>query len=431
MCAPHTLDGLAPLCFQEPLDKKMLDVLKSVPGVDVLVKKVLDYVVKNARFKYAQGKGVIVSENSDPGFYELYLDVCKCLRVPKPYPELFVIPDAAINASTIGTREQCIIEINRGVISFCPESVQRFILGHELGHCLCDHVLYHAVATILAGGKKVSLPTSLLTSPLQALRVLFMEWARSSEISADRAGLLACQDFDVACTAFLLMEGHPFKEIKNPEEALQRQAQLYNESYKGFWLGKRLLEAVKYTFSATHPFHPIRYLCLKEWLEMGFYGELLSATSEERQKIAKALCNDSQMHTLYHAVLNEVADYFVNQGLEPKKVFPLLHKAFFFDETLKNTILQRLLQVKVNIRKQYTGFMNMKVEMKYELEMLVCQPSEVKKITIDMGDVFMSRDWSYCPKEIREKMIEHQSDAESCVLYNVEDTGMSCSRQTH
>ena len=61
--------------------------------------------------------------------------------------------------------------------------------------------------------------------------------------------------------------------------------------------------------------------------------------------------------------------------------------------------------------------MNMKVEMKYEVEMLVCQPPEVKKITIDMGDVFMSKDWSYLPKEIREKMIEHQSDAESCVLY--------------
>ena len=55
--------------------------------------------------------------------------------------------------------------------------------------------------------------------------------------------------------------------------------------------------------------------------------------------------------------------------------------------------------------------------MKYELEMLVYQQSEVKRIKIDMGDVYITRDWSFVPKEIREMMIEHQSDAESCVLY--------------
>ena len=408
------LDGLERRCFQHPLDISMLNKIRAIPGVEALADKCIKYVVRNKKLVFAQGNAIVVSEHSEPNLYALYNDVCGNLCMPKPYPQLFVVPDGSINAETIGSEEKQIIAINRGVISFCPEHVQRFILGHELGHCLCKHVVYHTIANAIVEGG--SLVADFLALPLKLLRPLIMEWSRCSELSADRAGLLACQDFDAACSSFLLMSGHPFGSIKNPEETLMDQAKLYTETYKSFSFVRRLYEAVKYTIAATHPFTPIRYQCLKDWKEMGYYDELLNSTSADRKRIADTMEDDPQMHALYHAVMDAIMDYFEKRGVRGKEVYPLLRKALFFDETLKNTILERVLQIKVNVRKQQVNLL--KCEMQYELEMLVFENSGASKTTIDLGDVFLSRDWAFVPKEIRDKMIQCQSDAISVELYN-------------
>ena len=149
---------------------------------------------------------------------------------------------------------------------------------------------------------------------------------------------------------------------------------------------------------------------------MGYYDELMNSTSADRKRIADAMEDDPQMHALYYATMSAIVDYFEKQGLSGKEVYPLLRKALFFDETLKNTILERVLQIKVNVRKQQVKLL--KCEMQYELEMLVFEKSGASKTTIDLEEVFLERDWAFAPKEIRDKMIRCKSDAISVELYN-------------
>ena len=76
----------------------------------------------------------------------------------------------------------------------------RFLFGHEMGHIKSEHVLYTSVADWLkteAGGRERRQYAGLLPN--------MMEWQRESEVTADRAGLLACGDVNVACRTLLTL----------------------------------------------------------------------------------------------------------------------------------------------------------------------------------------------------------------------------------
>jgi Zn-dependent protease with chaperone function len=103
--------------------------------------------------------------------------------------------------------------LNAGLIdSMTPEEL-RFVVGHELGHIKSGHVLYYQIAMLLPVlAEVVGAATfgvgSLLSFPLE---VALVRWQRMSELTADRAGLLACQDVDAATTALIKLAGLPLK----------------------------------------------------------------------------------------------------------------------------------------------------------------------------------------------------------------------------
>ena len=83
----------------------------------------------------------------------------------------------------------------------------RFVIGHELGHVLSGHSVYRTMLYHL-----INLAARLALVPfawigLKAVIWGLEEWYRKSELSCDRAGLLATQDVEAARRALMKTAG--------------------------------------------------------------------------------------------------------------------------------------------------------------------------------------------------------------------------------
>lgn len=409
------LTGLYPLCFQHPMDRGLLRTIKSVPGVPRLVEKVIDLVAKEIELEFYQGGAIEVSETTMPELHERFFSVCQTLNLPSPFPRLFVKPSVEINAFTTG-KDRPIVCLNSIIANVCSDGEQRFIMGHEIGHCLCGHVVYHNVAKLLAKGLSFTkLLTDVVAAPLQLIRPWLMDWSRCSELSADRAGLLACQDMKIACSAFAKLAGHSYKvSSEDMDKTLLEQARGYRRTFGEYGLFRRLIKSFGYAFNATHPFLPLRYEWLKDWYENGYFNELLSANETELQQIAVELSDDPLMYDLKNAILYEIVDYFEGKhGVARSVSHPLLRKALFLKQTLNCTPLERLLLVELRVKKRNGGNM----EYKLELTIATDDAETANRVSIDLGYAIRG-DWAYAPKQFRHKMNADRTDEIICGIYS-------------
>jgi len=96
-----------------------------------------------------------------------------------PETQAFSFPGLASDAFVMGMAS--------GLIKLVSLSELEFVIGHELGHCVFGHTRYAD-------------PNSDVNN-VERLNLLALQ--RAAEISADRAGYVACGDRDVACRAIL------------------------------------------------------------------------------------------------------------------------------------------------------------------------------------------------------------------------------------
>ena len=89
------------------------------------------------------------------------------------------------------------IVFNSGIVEKHTEDEMRFIIGHELGHLIYKH---HIIGHVLDHIYPSRLP--------DFLKVIHQLWSNISEMSADRLGLLAVEDFETAVSVmFRLCSG--------------------------------------------------------------------------------------------------------------------------------------------------------------------------------------------------------------------------------
>lgn len=117
-------------------------------------------------------------------------------KLPALYQQYYY----AINVFTTRKKEPLVV-VYSGTIDLLEEDELQYIIGHELDHILSDNVLYHMMVQGLVDF--INLPAKdLIKQPLYY-------WYRMSELTADRAGLLLCQDLNTAIRAMIKMAGLP------------------------------------------------------------------------------------------------------------------------------------------------------------------------------------------------------------------------------
>ena len=404
----RSLTGLGAVSFQHDMDRVLLDKLNKMPGLPALTGWLIDHLTKEMEYEFTGGGAFAVSKTSLPELWQVYEETCKALDL-RDSPSLYVVPGSDVNAYTTGV-DRAVVCLTNMAVNTCTNDELRFILGHELGHCMCSHVKFHNLARYISEGVKLSVRGVAAA----AISPLLLKWSRCSEISADRAGLLACQDFEACCAAFLKLGGFPRTRQmpESPSEVLSAQVELNQRKYGEFGLARRLWKETTFACSATHPRIVERFACLREWLDMGCFDELVDSTCEERRRMAAAVTKDVQRHELLMQMAVMASDFLSKRlGVPKREILSPIRKAFLSGISLKGTAAEQLLMADLVVKKISNA------ELRYELQLYI-QKKDGKAVRVTL-EVPFEPEWEFAPKAFREKFIRDRTDELKVGLYQV------------
>ena len=270
------LTGISSRAYEHPADRSALVALRKLSGFDVLLAKLFGLINERAlRLTYLAG-AVKVSERQFPHIYALVRDGAYILDLPD-VPDVFVMQNPIPNAMAIG-RDRPFIVITTGLVNLHDEEELRWVVGHELGHILSGHAVYRTMLLIL-----IQLSVRIAWMPLGylGLRAIIWgleEWFRKSELSCDRAGLLAGQDVDAARRALMKLAGGSQLSELNPD-AFREQAHEYDAVPD---LRDSVLKLLQLQGN-THPFAVVRFAELDYWATHGDYERVLGGDYPRRE----------------------------------------------------------------------------------------------------------------------------------------------------
>jgi len=264
--ARRILTDIAPRSWEHPADKAALQALRRIPVFDEVLKKLFGFFGEKPVRLAFQANAVRVSSKQFPRLQGLYDDVLRTLDSPKDYP-LFVSQTPIVNAGAWGMDEPFIV-LNSGTVALLDDQQLSYIMGHELGHILSDHVLYKTMTALLLQLAQMGFPIVGLAA--RAVLVALLEWSRKSELSCDRAGLLSVQDPEVVMRTMLKMAGGGEDEETNLQEFIV-QAEEYQA---GGDVADQVFKILN-LIGATHPFWTLRVSELRAWIEGGDYDRIV------------------------------------------------------------------------------------------------------------------------------------------------------------
>ena len=269
-----SLMNLSPKAYQHSLDKKALSALESIPGMSTLVRWFLHEIGERPLRYHYLASSIQVSTEQFPELYGLLQAAQRRLDV-KSTPQLFLTQSPVVNASTFGA-EQPTIVVNSGILDHLDDQSAVCVLGHELGHIHSDHSVYKLLAAMLVqGGAILGMISKFLTTPIQ---LGLQKWSRCAELTADRAGLLACGQVDTAVDVLMRLAGGRSVGVSD-RTALKvapfvRQARELAQAENEGWMDGAVANWM--TADRSHPFAAWRLLELIEWVEHGNYIDILA-----------------------------------------------------------------------------------------------------------------------------------------------------------
>lgn len=261
--------------IEHPANRAALTAMRKVPGFDVALKKLIGLLGERSLHTLFMASAVKVGPDQFSDLHAMYLECCEILDIAEP-PELFVSQTPLVNAGAVGTDRPFIV-LNSGLVELMEEGELRYVLGHELGHILSDHVLYKTMLKLLLRMAVVRFGVPLGWLAIWAIIAALTEWDRKSELSADRAGLLAVQEPEAVYRALMKMSGGGRVEQMNLD-AFIAQAEAYERGGDKLDSVYKLLNLL----GQRHPFPVLRLAEAKRWIEQGEYAKILAGDYERR-----------------------------------------------------------------------------------------------------------------------------------------------------
>jgi Zn-dependent protease with chaperone function len=281
--ARRILTDLSSRAWEHPADRAALAALRRIPVFDQVLRSLFGFFGEKPVRLAFQANAIRVSERQYPRLHALYTEVLRTMDVPEHYP-LFVSQTPVVNAGAYGMEKPFII-LNSGTVNLLDDEEISFVLGHELGHILSGHVLYRTMMVILIQLAALGFPIVGLAA--RAVLMALLEWSRKSELSSDRAGLLAVQSPDVAMRTMMKMAGGGTSDAPDLGEFI-RQAEEYRE---GGDMADSVFKVLN-LLGMTHPFFVLRVSELRAWIEAGDYDRILRGEYTRRGDPDPAVTED-------------------------------------------------------------------------------------------------------------------------------------------
>jgi Zn-dependent protease with chaperone function len=291
--------GIAPSAWEHPADRAALQTLRAVPGFDQVVKKSIGFLGERGIRMMFQANAVRVSARQFPELHRLMNEVQNTLDWPEEVP-LFVSQHPWFNAGAYGVDKPFIV-LNSVTLDILEEAELRVLLGHELGHVMSGHALYRTMLALILSFGLNNLPW-LTGFALLPIRLALQEWSRKSELSSDRAALLACQNTDDAIRMFLKAAGGTITKSSTLDLAAYKEQIADYEQHEGFDAVFKLLNLL----SQTHPFHTLRAAELQRWSQSEEYRDILAGSYRRR--------TEPQTPHSYGADFTEAAAYYAGEA---------------------------------------------------------------------------------------------------------------------
>ncbi len=267
------LFGLDSKTYEHNFDKAALKSLRALPGFDVVVNFFLNWTYIKWHVIELQGSNFLVTRESCPELYNLVHEVADTLDV-RPLPRFYTQWGYDINGYTTGYKEDTLLVLNSGTVDLLSDDELRYVAGHEMGHIKSGHVIYHVMGQLFNTAISQIPLVSALTTPIY---YGLMYWNRMSEFTADRAGLLACQNIDAAINAIIKMSGLPLKYFeKMNRDSFIKQATEFRKSFSGFT--DNVIKTIS-IMGSSHPWTVLRAAELLLWYESGEYQRILDSAN--------------------------------------------------------------------------------------------------------------------------------------------------------
>ncbi len=260
------LYAIDPRSWEHPADKAALSAVQQLKGLDELAKKLISAATERGLRLEVLASNVKVSQNQFPKLNSLMDDIVETFDWDYR-PELYVCQNPMFNAGALGV-EKPFITINSSILRHFEEQEIKAVLAHEMGHIMSGHSLYKTLIWFLSNISLSFIPMGELIK--SAVWAALMEWNRKSELSCDRAELLAVQDEGPSYNILMKMAGAEDLSQVNLNDFFA-QAQEYESQ-------KTLLDSVHKIFGQmklSHPYPVVRLGELKTWAASGAFKAIL------------------------------------------------------------------------------------------------------------------------------------------------------------
>jgi Zn-dependent protease with chaperone function len=279
------LPGISSRAYEHPADRSALVALRKLTGFDVILKNLAGMFNDRALRLMFLASAVRCSNEQFPDLYQAMLDGCYILDLPT-VPELYVTQSPVAQAMALGQSKPFIVLYSGLVELMDPEEV-RWVIGHELGHVLSGHATYRTMLFYLIGLAQRLALFPIAWIGLRGVIWALEEWYRKSELSSDRAGLLATQDVEAARRALMkLAGGRHLAQFSHDE--FHKQAREYDAVPD---IRESLLKLLQLQ-GHTHPFAVVRFAELDRWADDGEYRDILAGNYPRREDDSSASVAD-------------------------------------------------------------------------------------------------------------------------------------------
>jgi len=293
--------------YEHPADREARRVMAGLWPVKVIARYGIETFSQPTLHGTLLGSTVKVSDKQFPVIKRV-ADVCMAMLHMRGI-EIFISRSAVMAASSHGVGGRNFIVLTSGLVENLDDDELLFLLGRQMGHIKSDHTLYLSILAALQKGIQ-ALPMVGDTA-LEVLNFVLLPWQRSSQLTADRAGLICCQSIQTATKALtkLALGSRELFDKVCLDEFLRQYQDLQNEGAWGEYM-------------QVNPFVLTRIRQLQGFIESpAWYRLLYGAYHPHRPTFGCYYCNATYELTDFDAPLQSLRCTDCGRTLHVEELF--------------------------------------------------------------------------------------------------------------
>ena len=246
-------------------DVKYYNILKKNKKVTNMAKDIIGEFTDIRSESNFMKTGLKVTNEIAPRYFNLFKQAQDCMGFSEDQIIPYIQQDSSVNAACIHENDdKYLIYLTSSLLEKMNDEEILFVIGHELGHAFFKH------HDLPVHGIMNSYDPPKTKDALQLLK-----WSRMAEISADRTGLLCCQNIEAALGSMLVLtSGLPSALLNVNIESYGKQAE---EMIPNLIKNQTLDDLY-----STHPFNPLRVISMKLFWDSKELYDLLKIGNNKR-----------------------------------------------------------------------------------------------------------------------------------------------------